>query len=133
MQACKNDIAGRKDIEMLINTFYEKVRSNPLISHYFTHIDWDHHLPIMYQFWENILFYTGGYNGNPMQIHHRLHQRDPLDKESFQEWLKLFNETVDTLFSGDNAELIKQRALSIATIMQIKILYPDNQAKPFGS
>jgi hypothetical protein len=29
---------------------------------------------------------------------------------------------VDELFEGDNADLIKQRAISIPTVMQIKIL-----------
>ncbi len=42
--------------------------------------------------------------------------------EHFQRWILLFNETVDELFKGEKAELIKQRALSISTVMQIKIL-----------
>ena len=33
----------------------------------------------------------------------------------------LFNETVDELFEGENAELIKQSAKSISTVMQIKM------------
>ena len=35
--------------------------------------------------------------------------------------IKLFTTTVDELFAGSNAEQVKQRALSIATVMRIKI------------
>jgi len=38
-----------------------------------------------------------------------------------QQWIKLFNEKVDEIFEGEKAEWIKQRAGSIATVMQIKI------------
>jgi len=41
--------------------------------------------------------------------------------EHFQKWLLLFTETVDQLFEGEKAELAKQRATSIATVMQIKM------------
>ena len=36
-------------------------------------------------------------------------------------WLNHFNTTVDENFTGVNAEKIKTQALSLATIMQIKI------------
>ena len=41
---------------------------------------------------------------------------------------KLFQSTVDELFTGDKAELAKQRALSIATVMKLKTIYLN---KPF--
>jgi len=34
---------------------------------------------------------------------------------------ELFNQTIDELFEGEKAEQAKQRALSIATVMQINI------------
>jgi len=87
---------------------------------------WEKHLPVMYQFWENALFYTGGYKGNPMEIHQQLHQLVTLEAKHFNRWTDLFLSTVDELFEGDNAKLIKQRAISISTVMQVKIL---NQSK----
>lgn len=121
----KKDIINRTDIEWLINKFYESVKSSAQISHFFTTdkiIDWEAHLPIMYDFWENILFYTGQYNGNPMAVHKNLHQQFPLQKEDFTEWLKIFKQTVDEYFEGTNAEVIKQRAQSIALVMEMKIV-----------
>lgn len=78
----------------------------------------------MFDFLENVLFYTGGYEGNPMIIHQHLNRVVPLTKPHFKKWEELFIQTVDELFDGTNAILAKQRALSISTVMQIKIITP---------
>jgi hemoglobin len=121
----KTDIRNRSDIQLLVDTFYDKVRSDELIAFLFNDVakvNWEHHMPRMYDFWENIVFQTGGFTGNPMAAHLQLNQKSPLGADHFARWLKLFNATTDELFQGDNAELIKQRAHSIATMMQIKII-----------
>jgi hemoglobin len=123
----KKDIENREDIELLVITFYDKVKADETIGYIFNDIakvNWKKHLPIMFDFWENVLFYTGGYEGNPMIIHQHLNRVVPLAKSHFKQWEKLFTETVDELFEGTNAVLAKQRALSISTIMQIKIIAP---------
>jgi hemoglobin len=120
----KKDIVNRSDIELLVNSFYDKVNRDPLIAFFFSEVvvvDWDKHLPVMYDFWENILFYTGKYEGNPMAKHKDIHQKCPMKMEHFQRWIFLFTETVDELFEGSISELAKQRATSIATVMQIKM------------
>ena len=120
----KPDIQTKDDLVVLINTFYDKVRSNETIGYIFNDIakvDWEGHLPIMYEFWEGVLFHTGNYARNPMVVHKALHTRHPLTPEHFGEWLRLFKATVDELFEGLNANLIKQRAESIAMVMQLKI------------
>jgi hemoglobin len=121
----KNDIKDKKDIEKLVNTFYEKVKKDDLISYLFNDIakvNWERHLPVMYNFWENALFYTGTYEGNPMEIHKHLHSLMSLKAEHFERWNHLFISTVDELFEGEKAALAKQRAISISTVMQLKIL-----------
>ncbi len=128
----KRDIESREDIELLVNEFYKKVISDPVIGTIFTDIvkvNWTRHLPVMYDFWENTLFYTGNYIGNPMETHSRLNRLIPLKASYFKQWTDLFNTTVDELFSGGKAELAKQRALSISTVMQIKILEPSDITK----
>ncbi len=121
----KADLQNRSDIEILVNTFYEKVKKDEVINYLFTDVvpvNWEKHLPVMYDFWDNILFSTGNYEGNPMAKHKAIDQKSPLSMRHFQQWISLFTETVNELFEGENAELIKQRAQSIATIMQLKIL-----------
>lgn len=120
----KKDITDRTDIELLVRSFYAKVTADTLIGPIFTDIakvDWEKHLPVMFDFWENTLFQTSGYSGNPMKTHSKLNQLFPLTGQHFERWLLLFTSTVNDLFDGDTAELAKQRALSISTIMRIKL------------
>ena len=120
----KQDIESRKDIELLVDTFYEKVLKDETIGYIFSeiaNIDLAKHMPLMYDFWETTLFHKANYKGNPMKVHADLNEKVPLKKAHFDQWLFMFNETVDELFFGEKAELAKTRALSIATVMQIKI------------
>ena len=117
------DISSRQDIMHLVNRFYEKVKADEMIGYIFNdvaRVDWEKHLPVMYDFWESVIFFTGGYTGNPMITHRKLNQVVHLTPGHFQKWIELFTSTVDENFSGDKAELAKQRAVSIATIMQLK-------------
>jgi hemoglobin len=45
----------------------------------------------------------------------------PLKKEHFDRWIELFNETVDALFSGEKAQLAKERAFLIRWTLESKI------------
>lgn len=125
------DIESRKDIEQLVQKFYESVRKDDLIGVVFNDvvsIDWEKHLPVMYDFWDSIIFSAGNYAGNPMALHKHLHSIWPLNEAHFARWLKLFTGTVDELFSGEKAELAKARATGIAAIMLVKINSPGNIA-----
>ncbi len=116
----KTDIRNKKDIEKLVNAFYNNIKTDAVISYYFTdvaQVNWEEHLPKMYDFWENILFCTGNYNGNPMMRHKELHEKSPMTKEQFKYWTTLFTSTVDKLFEGSKAEEIKSRAINISFVM----------------
>lgn len=120
----KKEIENRDDIILLVNSFYEHVKQDDVIGHFFREVvpvNWEKHLPVMYNFWENIVFHTGGYTGNPMDVHQRLNTQCPMQRAHFERWITLFNQTVDELFEGEKAFQIKQRALSIATVMQIRL------------
>jgi hemoglobin len=54
--------------------------------------DWSHHLPVMYQFWDMVLFSTPGYAGNPTKKHVDIDKRIPLNKEHFDRWLELWRD-----------------------------------------
>lgn len=123
----KKDIESRADIELLVNAFYSKVKTDEVIGFIFNDlvkVNWEKHLPVMVNFWDNALFYSGSYSGNPMNFHQNIHKSViPLTVAHFEQWINLFLSTVDELFEGEKATLIKQRAVSISTIMQIKILH----------
>jgi hemoglobin len=116
----KPDITTREDIKLLIDTFYASVNADHLLSPIFNEVaevDWPHHLPVMYSFWNSILFGNMEYKGQPFPKHLAL----PIEARHFQRWLYLFTETVNTLFAGEKAEEAKQRAASIAHIFQYKM------------
>jgi len=121
----KQDVQDRKDIEKIVNDFYDEVKENPKLQHFFIHVNWAKHLPVMYNFWENVLFFTGKYSGNPMEVHTKMHSKQPVTKEDFQEWKAVFTKTVKKNFEGKNADIIIQKAQSIAAIMELKILNPS--------
>ena len=122
-----NDIENRTDIILLVDRFYNHVQENQEIGPIFTEIaqvNWVHHLPKMYDFWESILFGKAIYKGNPMLTHFSLNQKIPLQEAEFGIWKAIFIQTVDELFAGENAETIKQKAQSIADLMHFKINSP---------
>lgn len=120
----KSDIQDRSDIILLVNRFYDRVRENPVIGPIFTevaHLDFDKHLPVMYSFWASQLLGEQSYSGNPMTPHLKLAALTPMGEIQFNEWLRLFNQTVDELFEGERAEGAKTRAGNIARLMNYKI------------
>lgn len=129
------DIRTRSDIETLVNAFYEKVRVNPVLGSIFEdvmQINWEMHLPKMYDFWETTLFHQPRYKGNPVTAHQKVHAQSPLQKDQFDTWLQLFNETVDEHFTGEMAHHAKVRALSIATVLQIKLAAGGQEELPIS-
>lgn len=121
----KPDIQNREDVILLVNSFYDKVKADDTIGFIFNdvaRVNWEKHLPVMYDFWEAVLFFTGTYEGNPMTTHRKLNDVVKLRPEFFKRWIALFTSTVDENFEGAKAELAKQRALSIATVLQLKSL-----------
>jgi len=117
------DIATRADIEYVVSEFYSKALENATIGIFFTEIakiNLEDHLPHICDFWEQQLFYTGNYHKNVLQIHQTLHLKKELEQLHFDIWLDLFNQTIDQNFIGPKSELMKTRALSIATVIQLK-------------
>ena len=113
----EKDIITREDVKLLVDRFYQKVQADPLLGPVFSHVDWPHHLPIMYNFWSSMLLGDQTYRGNPLQKHLPL----PIESRHFDQWLKYFIETVDENFTGEKAEEVKMRAQSIAGIFQMRM------------
>lgn len=111
------DIGTRQDIELLVSRFYEKVQANKILAPHFSHVNWETHLPIMHSFWASMILGEQTYRGAPFTKHASL----PLQPIHFDEWISLFNSTVDELFQGEKATEIKDRARSIAQVFQHKM------------
>lgn len=121
----KKDISTSEDIKTLVDAFYEKVQSDDVIGYIFNdvvHVDWPHHLPKMYAFWEFLLLGKDTYRGNPMEVHKKVHEINPLTEEHFTRWLQLFHKTVDELFEGLVAEDAKNRSSMIVMTWKPKFV-----------
>lgn len=120
----KKDIGSREDIIKLVNTFYERVKQNKTIGPIFNDVakvNWEAHMPRMYDFWSGMLLGDNSYTGNPMTPHIQLSKRTHMTDTEFSEWLTLFTDTVDDLFEGEIAQEAKTRAENIARLMMFKI------------
>jgi hemoglobin len=116
----KKDITTKEDIILMVDEFYKKARKDDNIGPVFNHAigeDWSKHLPIMYEFWSQMLLGQGDYHRNPFEKHVPL----PIKKGDFQVWISLFTATVDALFEGAKATEAKTRATSIAQIFEMKL------------
>lgn len=111
------DIIDRNDVITFVDRFYDKVKGDALLGPAFAHVNWQNHLPVMYNFWSSMLLDDQSYRGNPLQRHFQL----PIGTEHFNRWLQLFKETIDENFSGGNASEVKIRAQAIAHVFQIKM------------
>lgn len=120
----KRDIESRDDLLTLLGKFYEGLLKDESISYIFTDIakvDMQEHIPVIVDFWDMVLFEASTYKKNAIHPHLILNQKLKFEKHHFDTWLRHFNETVDELFKGNVAFMAKQKAKSIATIMQIKM------------
>lgn len=126
----KQKIASLEEVKKLVDVFYGKVRKDALLSPIFEKAigdHWDTHLDKMYEFWQTVLLDEHTYYGSPFLPHAKL----PVNKQHFERWLLLFNETVDTEFTGELAEEAKWRAQKMAEMFQFKLEYmKENNSKP---
>ncbi len=121
------DIKDRKDIEHLVNSFYVKIRAHYLLGPIFNRAisDWPHHLSHLSDFWETNLFAVPKFKGRPPLVHAEVDKQEgySITQQHFDEWLLLWNATVDELFQGETANRAKQHAAGIAVILLSRIIY----------
>lgn len=124
----KPDIRSRKDLHLIVKTFYKDLLLHQELAPFFEDFKDDHklkaHLEILVDFWDNTLFYSGTYTKNAIRPHIEMHEKKKISARHFEAWLNLFNKAVDENFEGLHATTIKNRALSIATVMRIKLKAP---------
>lgn len=127
----KQTLDSPEAIRLLVNSFYDKVRVDPLIGPVFTdvaQVDWSSHLPKMYAFWESIILGNNAYEGHPFRPHLLVNEKHTLHVEHFDRWLQLFSSTLHEQFTGETAEQVRQRAVQIALVWSQKLTYLNNSS-----
>tara|TARA_R110002124_G_scaffold55559_1_gene156986 strand:+ start:974 stop:1354 length:381 start_codon:yes stop_codon:yes gene_type:complete len=125
----KKDISSREDIHFIITEFYKKLISDSEMLPFFEKIVQQNHLEkhidIITDFWQDILLYTNTYNNNVLQKHLDFNKKVRFKKEHFTKWLGYLTTTINASFEGQVAQNMKDRANSIAMVMQVKFKLYD--------
>jgi len=125
----KKKIESRDDIRLLVESFYRKVIDDTVIGDIFREtlfFNWETHIPVMIDFWETMLLNASKYKGNTMRIHIELNRKHPLKPAHFEQWKKLFFQTLDEYFIGPKVSEAKKRVELMEVLMQTKIAQSNN-------
>lgn len=116
-----NTIESRDDINILVNSFYAKIRKDELLGPIFNaHIaenQWPVHLDKLTDFWETNLFGVAKFKGCPSSKHVNVDANlgYSIEQYHFGRWLNLWFETIDELYQGELAFKAKESARKMAT------------------
>ncbi len=121
----KREIKERKDVNLLVVSFYNKIRRHETLGPIFNSIitDWDSHLELLTDFWEGHLLLKRKYMGNPIVAHQKVDDKmnHSITQEHFGLWLNEWFETIDELFEGELAWVAKNRARKMSTMLFLHI------------
>lgn len=119
----KHNEITEEALTRLVETFYARVRQDPLIGPVFNRAvhDWDEHLPKLQAFWSSIMLGSGRYKGQPMPAHVR--HGDAISPASFERWLQLWHQTTSELFASGPAEALQSKAERIAESLSLGIAF----------
>jgi hemoglobin len=132
----RGDIESRADCERLVRTFYSRALRDPVIGFIFVDVaklDLEAHVPRITSFWETILLGAQSYGGGAFRPHAAVHAKVELRRAHFEQWLRLWFETVDELFAGERAELAKAHALRVGRAFHARLQHlPSPEDRPVG-
>lgn len=120
-------IQSRKEVDLLVRSFYEQVRVHELLGPVFNEVvqDWEVHLVHLSDFWEMILLQTGPGSGkfNPTKVHREVDAKVDysIDQVHFGNWLELWFGTIDQYYEGEVAEYAKEHARRMAHMLFMRI------------
>ena len=110
---------NRENIEIMVSTFYKKVLKDDIVGPFFIaklgddieSESWKPHIDILVNFWSSIALQDDSYTGNPLAPHFSIGE---LNHGVFKQWLKLFFETVDSIYAPHLGLVFKERSQIIA-------------------
>ncbi|MBV6655620.1 MAG: group III truncated hemoglobin [Mameliella sp.] len=130
------DIENREDIKVFVDGLYKRLLEDHALRPFFLEVANLHlaeHLPVIYDFWESVLFQTGNYQGGTLQKHLALHMDRPLEARHFELWLSHFYDSINEHFEGQKTEEAKQKARSISAVIRIKTEHLDRRRQELNN
>ncbi len=110
----------KENINKLVLKFYAKVIKDDLIGPIFIDVlgkdlksdIWKTHIKLLTDFWASIALGDSTYAGNPFAPHIKL--QDSLSIKAFEQWLKLFFQTLNSIYEPQIAQQFLARSKNIA-------------------
>ena len=115
-------------LKQLVDTFYDRVRRDPLIGPVFDGAieDWPEHLDKLQSFWSSVMLTSGRYKGRPLPAH--IKHGAAISPASFERWLALWRETTDELVDRESAAALQEKAGRIAESLMMGISFHADPA-----
>jgi hemoglobin len=123
--------ADEARLAALVDRFYDKVRTDPLLGPVFNPVvhDWDAHKRTLVSFWCSVALGAQSYRGSPMAAH-RPH---PIRDQHFDHWLLLWRETAREVLDDTSATRMIEYAERIGRSLRLGLGVGGRVgAKPLG-
>lgn len=112
------DKITKENIETMVMNFYSRILKDDIVGPFFIEefgedMDnkyWKPHLKKLVDFWASIVLGDSTYKRDPFKPHILM----DLERETFEQWLKLFFETLDEIYEPEMADIFKERSTTIA-------------------
>ncbi|MDQ7046159.1 MAG: group III truncated hemoglobin [Sulfurovum sp.] len=113
------DKITKENIRTLVMSFYAKIINDDVVGPFFIaklgedikSEVWQTHLEVIIGFWTSLALGKPRYTGSLFLPHTKLGE---VKRETFEQWLKLFAETLDEVYIEAIAEKFKERSMIIA-------------------
>ena len=112
-----SDTITSENVKQLVASFYGKVRKHEALGPIFnasigtTDELWNAHIEHITSFWTRMLLNEGEFSGQPMKTHAEL---PSFPKERFSDWLGLWEQTLNEIYTPQTASKILEKANQIS-------------------
>lgn len=96
----------------------------PIFNRAIPNEQWPEHLEKLTDFWETNLFGVQAFKGNPKMAHQKVDRENgyEISQLHFERWLKIWFETIDSLFDCDRAMKAKHAAKNMSVGLFMNML-----------
>lgn len=109
----------KENLNKMVVRFYAKIINDDLVGPFFieklgdnlNNNLWKPHIELLTNFWASITLGEQNYRGNPLAPHLQI---NGLERSTFEQWLNLFFETLDSIYEPQISNFFKERSTIIA-------------------
>lgn len=119
------DLDRRSAVHDLVVAFYREVVFDDLLDPIFgeiAEVDWSLHIPKLIDYWCRVLLGEPGYEGNLLAAHRHVQSLSPLHADHFDRWYALWEQTIDSRWTGPGADRAKHHAARIGATLHRQLL-----------